>query len=105
MNSHRQALGGEGYCSEACLQDASGDGMRLGISALSSSCVEHSVPSMENFSVDVTGVSNWVLLQIAIGVLVAASWCYVRRNKKVKGGQPRLSVEIDAVIESPAAIC
>ena len=54
---------------------------------------------------DVTGVSGWVLLQIAIGVLVAASWCYVRRSKKVKGGQPRLSVKIDAVTELPAAIC
>ena len=45
---------------------------------------------------DVLGVSGWVLLQIAIGVLVAVSWRYMRRRKRVKGGQPRLSVKTNA---------
>ncbi len=53
---------------------------------------------------NVMGVSGWVLLQIAIGVLVALSWSYMRRRKKVKGGQPRLSVKINALTESPATL-
>lgn len=53
---------------------------------------------------DIMGVSGWVLLQIAIGVLVAVSWSYMRRRKRVKGGQPRLSVKTNAVIESSAKL-
>ena len=51
---------------------------------------------------DVMGVSGWVLLQIAMGVLLAVGWSYMRRRKKVKGGQPRLSVNINALTELSA---
>ena len=51
---------------------------------------------------DVMGVSGWVLIQIAIGVLMAVGWSYMRRTKRVKGGQPRLSVNINALMEFSA---
>ena len=51
---------------------------------------------------DIMGVSGWVMLQIAIGVLMAVGWSYMRRRKKVKGGQPRLSVNINALTELSA---
>ncbi|CAL5227143.1 g10055 [Coccomyxa viridis] len=44
---------------------------------------------MERTSVDIMGVSGWVMLQIAIGVLMAVGWSYMRRRKKVKGGLKR----------------
>ena len=104
MNSHRQPLGGDdSYCG-ACSQDAGGDGACLSISSLSSSCIDYSVRSMERTSVSIMGVSGWVMLQIAIGVLVAVSWSCMRRRKKVKGGQPRLGVNINALTESPATL-
>ena len=58
---------------------------------------------MELQSFNVMGVNGWVLLQIAVGVLVAASWSFLRRNKNVKGGQPKHSVNFDAALESPEA--
>ena len=76
--------------------------MCLGISSLSSSCIGRSNLSMERTSMDVMGVSGWVLIQIAIGVLMAVGWSYMRRTKKVKGGQPRLSVNINALMEFSA---
>ena len=38
----------------------------------------------------VMGVNGWVLFQVAIGFIVCASWSYLRRGRKQRGGQPRV---------------
>lgn len=38
----------------------------------------------------VMGVNGWVLLQVAIGFIVCASWSYLRQGRKQTGGQPKV---------------